>query len=210
MTKIEKINIDKPFNTITGSAVNPGACGANTTNKLFSIGLSKYGQCGCCESTPNNRPSIDLNGGSAGIDVTLAYVEGDPATGIATAATVSDSNSDPLSNIIIHIAGLSPITDDEIIRIGATNYPLNTDATGTASHSGTTFAVEYFKSSNNFVITNSNGGTMPLAACQTMLRAITYLCNLLASEVTDRRIVVIGSDGRTTSLPATVTVEISE
>lgn len=210
MTKIEKINIDKPFNVISGSAINPGACGANPTNNLFSIGLSKFGQCGCCEAAANSRPSIDLNGVSAGIDITVAYLEGDPATGIATAATVTDPNSDPLWSILIHVNGLSPITDDEIIRIGATNYPLNTDATGTASHSGTTFNVEYMTSSRNFIITNNDGGTMPLAACQTMIRAITYLCNLPAESVTSRTITFMGNDGRANSLPAVATIEISE
>ena len=210
MTKIEKINIDKPFNTITGSAINPGACGANPTTKLFSIGLSGYGQCGCCEPVPNSRPVIDLNGGSAGIDITVTYVEGDPATGIATSATVSDANSDPLASIVIHVGGLSSITNDEIVKIGATNYPLDTDASGTATYSGTVFSVQYFKSSRNFVITNSNGSTMPLAACQAMIRAMTYLCNLLAASVTSRFITFIANDGRINSLTATATISLIE
>lgn len=210
MIGIQKINSDKPFNSIIGSAINPGACGANPTNKIFSIGFSKYGQCGCCEPAANSRPVIDLNGVGVGINNTLTYVEGDPATGIATAATVSDANSDPLYMIVMTVGGISPRTEDEIIRIGATNYPLNEDKTGTAVHSGTTFSVIYSANDSVFTIINDNGDTMPLAACQAMIRAITYLCNLPAASVTDRNITIVGNDGRTNSLPAVVTIDIIE
>lgn len=120
-------------------------------------------------------PMVDLNGGSAGIDHTASFTEGDPAVNLAdAAATITDATAANLTSMTITL---------NIIPDG-TLESLDADVTGTS------IAKSYSNSTGELLLT----GTDTLANYETVLRSMSYNNTSDTPDETDRIIAFTAMD----------------
>lgn len=159
--------------------------------------------------TPNNLPVVDLNGETAGIDISQSYTGGDPTLSLCTAAIVSDADSNPL--VSMTIVGTDFTADDEVLKLGATpvEFPVDTNSSTTVAAGSTTFAVAYTTVDTTFIITKNGGGTAAASEWQTLLRTLSYINNTLPSTAGDRILDIAVNDGTDDSAAATITLSVA-
>lgn len=208
---VRKINIDKAINNNTGCIVMSAACGDYINSKTFALGYGNGNKiCGAGEPAANDAPVLDLNGGSAGIDKAATYADGSGMVTVGlNGATIVDANSDELVELMIRVAGTTPVTESEAVQIGTTQYILdNVDKKGSAVYGSTTFTVKYFGADKVFIITKDSGTkTMPLVDTRSLIRAIEYSSYLLSTNSPDRQIDFVINDGRQNSALASLLIE---
>lgn len=153
-------------------------------------------------------PVIDLNGNSLGINATLDWVEGDGPTSIAPLSDVT-SVFGTLQTGSISCSGIVNGAN-EILVIGGTSFPLNSNKTDTGTAGVTTFSIAYVTATQLFVITKSGGGLFPTEDYQSLIRGITYN-NITSVDPTegDRIFSFYVSDQEVTSVTATLTVTVT-
>lgn len=208
---IRKINSDKKIKNNTGSIITSAGCGTNALKNSFIVGYGNGNKvCDYVSVSPNSAPILDLDSNIPGINKSAVYVDGAGLSTIGLSfATITDANNDELHEIYISVNGLTEITSREVLKFGATHYPLdNINRKGTATHGNTTFIVRYFGKSKLFVITPMND-TIPLADAITMIRAIRYSSTLLSETSPDRYINFVVNDGRKNSNTAILDISYS-
>ena len=156
---------------------NDGTANSSTATTTLNIG-------------PNSAPQLDLNGASAGIDFTAAFVQGTGAVPAVdtTSLSVSDANNAVLSSATATIVNL--------LDGGAEVLAANT--------SGTNIAANY--NSTTGVLTLS--GSDSLANYQQVLRTVTYNNTATNPNATNRSIEFKINDGTEDSPTATTTATL--
>ena len=143
----------------------------------------------------NDAPVLDLNGGTAGSDVTTAFTEQTPVL-IAPTATSSDVDSATLSSLTVTLTA-RPDGD------GVESLSLNAAATTAANGAGLT--VGYTAGTGVLSIT----GVATTAVYQAILQGIVYDDTSDTPTTVDRTITVVANDGALPSTTQTVTLTVA-
>ena len=208
-----KIKQNKEIRQNTGAILNPASCGSFPTRNFLSVGFTDSGICEYIPPTgqpeeENNLPVIDLNGGSAGLNISDTFTEGDVATAYLSSAIISDADNDLIVTATIVGAGIQD-GSSEILVIGGTSYPLNANKTATGTGGSTTFSIAYTTATQTFVITKNGGGGVAIADIQSLIRGISYR-NISEDPASGNRVFTFTvNDGEGTSSPATLTIAVS-
>ncbi|HET9346063.1 MAG TPA: S8 family serine peptidase, partial [Candidatus Limnocylindrales bacterium] len=181
-----KVNYSGNSATVTLTASKPGFTSqsitrpiSNNIDEVFNFTL-----------TPANiAPSVDLNGGAAGIDTTATFTEDAGPTAIAPIAVVTDDGPNLAS-----------------ATITLTNRPDgNAVESLAADTTGTSVTATYTAGTGVLSLT----GTDTLANYQQVIRSVTYNNTSQNPNTTDRSVTFIVSDGSLNSATATGTVSVA-
>ncbi|MBD2461517.1 tandem-95 repeat protein [Oscillatoria sp. FACHB-1407] len=172
---------------------NPNAT-VNTPSQLIQFSVSD----GSLSSNPtigalqivfeNTPPTVDLNGASAGIDLTMSATPGAVAR-VADGITLSDVDSATLSSALVFI--------ENPIRLLQEQLAVDTTGTGIIA------------SYNPDVGVLNLLGSASVATYQQVLRSVTYRSSVLDPEATPRRIRFSVHDGEDDSATATTTLSFA-
>ncbi|MDP2242160.1 MAG: DUF4347 domain-containing protein [Burkholderiales bacterium] len=141
----------------------------------------------------NDAPVVDLNAGSAGQDVTVAFTEQTPVL-IAPAGTLADVDSANLASLIVT---LTARPDGDAVE------SLALDAAAATGGAGLT--VSYAAASGVLSIT----GPATVATYQTILQGIQYTNISEAPSTVSRAVTVLAHDGVLTAATQTSTVTVT-
>jgi hypothetical protein len=145
----------------------------------------------------NDAPDVDLNGASAGQDVTVAFIE-QTSVLVAPAGTLADVDSANLSSLTLT---LTARPDGDAVE----SLSLNTNASNEASLAG--LSVSY----NTVIGVLSITGSASVATYEDILRGILYNNTSDAPSTTDRAIsVVVTDDGGTQSAARMSVVSVTQ
>ncbi|MEG3619514.1 DUF4347 domain-containing protein [Magnetovibrio sp. PR-2] len=137
-------------------------------------------------------PVTDLNGATSGTGVTVAFTEGDGATTIASAATVTEPDGDNLNQFVVTLTNAQT---GDILKVGVRN---NGDVVNGITVTETSASV----------ITLSGSATA--ANYQALIREITFNNTSEAPSTTARTITFAGRDvNSNTGASATATINVS-
>lgn len=127
------------------------------------------------EGATNAAPIVDLNGATAGVNLTYDYASGAGTVTLCPAATVSDVDNDPMVTLTITLGSVSADSQTIYWGTGNTAFSLASSLTSTATAGSTTFSVAYVASPTKvFTITKSGGGSAVIAEWQALLRTLKY------------------------------------
>jgi hypothetical protein len=142
----------------------------------------------------NDAPVVDLNGATAGDDVSATWTEGantaHTALTLAASATLSDVDNANLTQMTLVVAGLQD-GNQEVLNIGGTNFALATNASSVNVGS---FLVSYVASTGTFTIVPDGSTIATKASFQNLLRGITYINNTDNPTDGDRTVTVSVTD----------------
>jgi hypothetical protein len=157
--------------------VNDGSLDSATAHTTLSV------------TSANDAPTLDLNGGDAGVNETASYTEDQPATTLAPNALATDPDDVNLESATVTL----------------TNHPdgaaesLSVDTTGTSIT-----AVAY----NGGTGVLSLSGSDTVASYQQVLRTVKYLNTSQNANTTNRVVNFVANDGSANSNSPTATVTI--
>jgi len=137
----------------------------------------------------NTAPTVDLNAGGGGIDVSRSFTEDGGAITIAPDAIVSDTDGDEIQTVTITLTNNLDGGSEALFLGSATNV--------TIAGSGST------------TLTLSDTGTTTNTQFQAALQAVTYNNTSQDPNMTARSITVVANDGTDNSTTATVTMSIT-
>ena len=137
----------------------------------------------------NTAPTVDLNAGGGGIDVSRSFTEDAGAVAIAPVATVTDTDGDEIETVTITLTNNLDGGSEALFLGSATNVNI--------AGSGTT------------TLTLSDTGTTTNAQFQNALQAVTYNNANDTPNTTARSITVVANDGTDNSTTATVTMSVT-
>ncbi|AWK89144.1 hypothetical protein DEW08_24430 (plasmid) [Azospirillum thermophilum] len=125
----------------------------------------------------DDAPVVDLDSTTAADPVTVTYREAagtDTTTGMALFpdATLVDADSANLSRMVVTVAGVRN-GDDEILRIGGTDFALGTVAGTPVTVGGFAVTVAVAGTTSTLTITRA-GGVATVGSYETLLKGITY------------------------------------
>ncbi len=145
--------------------------------------------------TGNDAPTLDLNGATAGNDVTVAFTEGAPQP-IAPTGTISDPDHTTLNKLTATLNG-GVFPDGS----GVESLSLNTAAQAAAVG----LTVNYVPATGVLTIT----GTAPITTYQTILQGIQYNNTSANPTTTNRTVAVVANDGLANSATRTSTITLT-
>lgn len=156
------------------------------------------------KTVTNTAPVVDLNGAGGGITNSITYTEGDSATAVAPAATVTEPQGAPITSLTITVAGVAEAAS-EFVVVNGQRYRMNADApiSGTAG----SFTVDFDYATGVFTITKENHATA--AEVQALIRAVTYENTATPPTDQNRTLTFVASDGLLTSSSAVATVDVN-
>lgn len=155
----------------------------------------------------NRAPVVDLNGVTVGRDTSVFFVEGDPRVTLASAATVTDLDNNPIVYMSISCVDISG--DDEYLWFNDEQFPLLFDKTAIASNGVVDFSVQYVAATQTFLVTVAGGGSTSLANVQSFIRLISYENLSVPVSSGDRSFIFVVNDNVNNSNPATCVVNVS-
>lgn len=158
---IEKINSNKNINQNTGAVINAPACRRYPTKNIFSIGYSKYGNCGYFDAKP-----------ILFIESNITWTDGDSYIYLDQNAIIIDNTSRFIQSINIQCSNLLDVTD-EVLTIGGTSFILDTTVTDNSMAGITVFSIDYNSVTKAFEITSPTG-LIPIGDAELLIRSISY------------------------------------
>ena len=216
------VQIKNALNTIVYTP-NTGFSGSDTLNILVNdLGntgtggpLTDTGSVAITVADLSFIPEINLDpannsGGpdDRGFEQTFSAVIGAPVSLTDPAVDIADSDDTAMATATISLLAV-PDGNSERIAFGVNSFQLGTTQTQNVTVSGTTFQIAYAAATRTFTITNSGGGSMPIADLEALLASATY-DNVAASPTTSDRFLSFSvSDGTNTSNVAESTITVS-
>ncbi|MBU2581403.1 MAG: choice-of-anchor L domain-containing protein, partial [Alphaproteobacteria bacterium] len=189
--------VDDLGNTGSGGALNDTGSIAITVADLSHI------------PTVNLDPSNNSGGSDDGnYEVNFSTAVGTPVNIADGGIDIADSDSTAMSSASISLFS-APDGNNERLIFNGVSFQLATSQTQTVTVSGTTFSIAYAAGSRTFTITQSGGGTMPVAALEALFAATTYN-NVAGTPTTSDRFVSFSvNDGANSSNISVTTIKVA-
>jgi Ca2+-binding RTX toxin-like protein len=198
------------LNAASGAATFTGlsltyTVGGGTTNSIVlhaASGTLTTVNSSTITASSNSSPIVDLNGGTApnaaaGDDVSSSFTEAGGAVAIASAATISDAESNNITSLTVTLSSRPDGSAESLsLSSGATTAATNASLTVTAYNSSTGVL--------------SITGSAAASVYQTILQGVQYNNTASSPTQTARGITVQAHDGTTNSTTRTVTMSVTD